>query len=210
MSSDRTGKPGRNRPAVPGPSASLNGMSVVQNRTNGPYVLKRSRRKTLSLIIRPDGLLEVRCPLRLQTERIDAFIEQKADWIRRKQETISRLVAIPSPGPSDFGDLSRRTQALLERLLVRYPFFKPSGIKVVRQRKRWGSCNNKGQIRINACLSLLPEPLAEYVLVHELCHLVHLNHSAKFHALLMQMLPDARDRQQALYRYRILETTPEG
>lgn len=210
MLTDRTGKPDRNSRPGSGPSDSLAGLSGIQDRVNVPYVLKRSRRKTLSLIIRPDGLLEVRCPIRLQTDRIDAFIEQKVDWIRRKQDSISRQVAIPSPRPSDFGDLSRRTQALLERLMIRYPFFKPSGIKVVRQRKRWGSCNSKGQIRINACLSLIPEPLAEYVLVHELCHLVHLNHSAKFHALLMQMLPDARDRQQALSRYRIIETTSEG
>lgn len=210
MSTDRARNPDRGGVPGPVPLAASGGLTGVQDRVTMPYVLKRSRRKTLSLIIRPDGLLEVRCPIRLQTDRIDAFIEQKAEWIRKKQEAISRLVAIPSPRPSDFGDLSRRTQAQLERLMIRYPFFKPSDIKVVRQRKRWGSCNNKGQIRINACLSLLPEPLAEYVLVHELCHLVHLNHSAKFHALMVQLLPDARDRQKALSRYRIVESTPEG
>lgn len=172
-----------------------------------PYVLKRSRRKTLSLIIRPDGVLEVRCPQRLNQAQIDAFIQQKSGWITQKRQQRLEQVTIPIPQPADYPLLSIRTAELTEQLMSRFSQFRPARVSIGRQRKRWGSCNSKGHIRINACLALLPEPLAEYIVVHELCHLVHLNHSSRFHALLQQILPDARLRQQALIRYHLSESS---
>jgi len=168
------------------------------------YILKRSRRKTLCLIIRPDGTLEVRCPLRLTQSRIDSFILEKTDWIQKKKTARQQQVTIPMPAASDYQQISVQTQALTERLIARYPQFRPNRVAIARQRKRWGSCNGKGHIRINACLSLLPEPLAEYVVVHELCHLVHLNHAAGFYDLLRQTLPDAVARKKDLARYHLV------
>lgn len=174
------------------------------------YVLKRSRRKTLSLIIHPDGTLEVRSPLRLTQSRIDAFICEKSRWISQKRLARHEQVSIPIPQPTDYPYLSVQTITLAERVMMQFPSFKPDRVTVGRQRKRWGSCNGKGQIRLNACLMLLPEPLAEYVIVHELCHLIHLNHSNQFHALLQQVLPDARNRQQALSRYHLTDSPRKG
>ena len=175
-----------------------------------PYILKRSRRKTLSLIIRSDGMLEIRSPLRLNQSQIDDFIQQKSRWIRQKRQQRLEQMTIEIPQPDEYPLLRVRTAELTEQLMSRFLQFRPVRVSIGRQRKRWGSCNSKGHIRINACLALLPEPLAEYVIVHELCHLVHLNHSSRFHALLQQTLPDARLRQQALSRYHLSESSPKG
>ena len=70
--------------------------------------------------------------------------------------------------------------------------------RVVRLRARWGSCAADGRITLNLGLVLLEQPLIDYVLLHELCHLREMNHGPRFYALLAAALPDHRERQAAL------------
>lgn len=74
--------------------------------------------------------------------------------------------------------------------------------RVVRLRARWGSCAADGQITLNLGLVLLAQPLIDYVLFHELCHLREMNHGARFYALLAAAVPDHRERQAALRQER--------
>jgi len=60
---------------------------------------------------------------------------------------------------------------------------------------RWGCCSNKGKIIISCYVMLLRDELIDYVLLHELCHLVHFNHSAAFHKKLNEMLPCHNEQQ---------------
>ena len=70
---------------------------------------------------------------------------------------------------------------------------------VGRQKTRWGSCSGAGDIRLNCALLFLPPRLAEHVMLHELCHLRVLNHSARFWRLLDSLQPGARalDREMS-------------
>ena len=74
--------------------------------------------------------------------------------------------------------------------------------RVVRLRARWGSCAADGRITLNLGLVLLAQPLIDYVLLHELCHLREMNHGVRFYALLAAAMPDFRERQAALRQER--------
>ena len=66
------------------------------------------------------------------------------------------------------------------------------------QKTRWGSCSHKQSIALNAKLLLLPKEVVHYVLVHELAHLVHMNHSPQFWQYVAHFVPDYREQRQAL------------
>jgi len=65
----------------------------------------------------------------------------------------------------------------------------PREIRIKRMKTRWGSCGPKNDININWLLALVPEPVLEYVVVHELCHIRERNHSPAFWALVAKHLP---------------------
>lgn len=85
-----------------------------------------------------------------------------------------------------------------------YPFFQKQGIgkPVLRTREmksRWGSCQPvKGVITMNKRLLSAPLSCIDYVMLHELCHLIHPNHSAAFHGLMTSLMPDWKDRKRLL------------
>ena len=66
---------------------------------------------------------------------------------------------------------------------------KPLRIKIRRYSSRWGSCNSRGELSFNTLLMMLPIEVINYVVVHELCHLQHLNHSKEFWQLVAQYIP---------------------
>ncbi|HRR34695.1 MAG TPA: M48 family metallopeptidase [Kiritimatiellia bacterium] len=84
-------------------------------------------------------------------------------------------------------------------LVVRMPG-QPDGIKLTlrKMRSRWGSCSVDGRVTLNTELARLPYRLVEYVAVHELCHLVHHNHSPAFYFQVASCLPDWRQRRDEL------------
>ncbi|WP_038794291.1 M48 family metallopeptidase [Burkholderia pseudomallei] len=71
-------------------------------------------------------------------------------------------------------------------------------IAVREMRGRWGSLSPRGQMTLNSRLIQAPRPCIEYVIIHELCHLIHKNHSPGFFALLGQVMPDWKARKQRL------------
>lgn len=91
--------------------------------------------------------------------------------------------------------LRKRAKSLLLPLLERLSIetsLKFNKVSIRDQRTRWGSCSAKGDIALNYKLILLDRPLARYILIHELCHTRHLNHSKQFWALVSQFDPDYR------------------
>ncbi len=90
-----------------------------------------------------------------------------------------------------------------ERLAACFPRVESLGVEypkiTIREMKaRWGSCSAKRSISLNIKLIHVPKDLIDYVILHELCHLKELNHSAKFYALLDKVLPDWRERKRRL------------
>ena len=160
-----------------------------------PYTLVRSSRKTISIVIRPSGEVEVRCPKRCSKREADAFVLSKEDWIRKHLQTIAERPRQPVfsreevKGLADkaAGVLPERVQYYAQILGVTY-----GRITIRSQRSRWGSCSAKGNLNFNCLLMLCPEEVRDYVVIHELCHRKELNHSAAFWAEVEKVCPDYR------------------
>ena len=71
-------------------------------------------------------------------------------------------------------------------------------VQIRNQRRRWGSCSHQGVLRFNWRLAMLEPALTEYVVVHELAHLTHMNHSPDFWGLVERHLPDVKERRRRL------------
>jgi len=112
------------------------------------------------------------------------------------------MVQVPEPQDELIRDaLERwyREQAkilLAERLnsLAEQHGFSPGAVTIRGQRRRWGSCNSQGDINLNWRLMLLPSELVDYVLLHELCHLEHMDHGHAFWGALRRRMPDYEAR----------------
>ena len=74
----------------------------------------------------------------------------------------------------------------------------PSKVIIRQYRARWGSCNNRGEVSFNYLLMMAPVFVIDYVIVHELCHLSHLNHSKEFWQLVAQYLPNYQEAKKWL------------
>jgi len=90
-----------------------------------------------------------------------------------------------------------------ERLAAMLPRFQHLGIAqpalaIKSLRARWGSCTTAGAISLNLKLMQVPKSCIDYVIIHELCHLVEHNHSRRFYALLDRVMPDWRERRRRL------------
>lgn len=167
--------------------------------------IRRKRVKNLSIYVKsPSARIEVSAPLRMSDARIRQFVSQKASWIRRKQEEI--LVS-PHSKAEEAGDEEKKlwrdvvssfTPALIEKW---EPVMgvKAGDVAYRNMRSRWGSCKpSTGRICINTRLALYPPECLEYVVVHELCHLLERGHGPRFYALMDRFLPDWKERRAKL------------
>lgn len=78
---------------------------------------------------------------------------------------------------------------------------KSNSMKISDSKGRWGSCNTRGIIAFNWRVIMLPPQIIDYVIVHELCHLVEMNHSKKFWGLVQRFLPNYANLKKAIKEY---------
>jgi len=97
----------------------------------------------------------------------------------------------------------QQCKALAEsRIKIYQPLFKtkPREIKITDNKKTWGTCNSNFQLTFNWKLAMAPLESIDYVVVHEMCHMVHLNHDRSFWRLVGKILPDYEERQAWLHQ----------
>jgi hypothetical protein len=75
---------------------------------------------------------------------------------------------------------------------------KPNAIRIKNQKTRWGSCSSKRNLNFNFRCIMAPEGIIDYLVVHEMCHLVHMNHSKLFWNLVEEILPNYKERRMWL------------
>ena len=156
----------------------------------------RSRRKTLSLEVRADGRILMRAPLRCSEREMRRFAEEKRDWIEQKlreaQQRREEHPPLPKLTAEELSALRKRGKRVFaERVACYAPQVgvEYGRISVRSQRSKWGSCSSKGNLNFNCLLLLAPAEVLDYVVVHELCHRLEMNHSPRFWAHVENVFP---------------------
>ena len=172
------------------------------------YELIRSRRKSLAIQVKPDGGVIVRAPLRLAKYRIERFITEHEDWIRMQQKKVEKYreqIHIITEEERQNGILRakkifpERTAYFAKRMGVTY-----NRITIREQKTRWGSCSAKGNLNFNYQIYYLPDELLDYVVVHELAHRRHMNHSDEFWREVEKYFPMYRQSRKRLKEIRLI------
>ena len=160
------------------------------------YTVKYSDRKSIGLSVK-DGQLIVRAPRRTSRADIEKAIAGHVEWI---EKTIAKQAAAKE-ADKDIPKLTEKElRALAEQALnvipARVKHFAPlvgvtyGRITIRNQKTRWGSCSGKGNLNFNCLLMLAPSEVRDSVVVHELCHLKHMDHSSAFYAEVRRVMPD--------------------
>lgn len=159
--------------------------------------LIRSSRRSLAAEIRPDGTVLVRAPLRMPQKDIEQFLTEKAAAIERHvQKQLTRTAqadALPPFSRAELEEMAQQAAALIpkrvayyaEKLGVSY-----GRITIRNQKTRWGSCSAAGNLNFNCLLMQAPPEVLDSVVVHELCHRRHLDHSKAFYAEVYSVFPE--------------------
>ena len=158
-----------------------------------PYTLVRSSRKTISIVIKPTGEVEVRCPKKCSKRDVEAFLTSKEAWIQKHLDAIGERPEVQVLSEAERKRLTEQAAKILSEK-VRF-YADKMGVTVNRitvrsQRTRWGSCSVKGNLNFNCLVMLCPEEVQDYVVVHELCHRKEMNHSDAFWAEVEKYCPD--------------------
>ncbi len=168
------------------------------------YTLVRSARRTLSLEIAPDLSVVVRAPRLCSRREIDRFVAAHEGWIIRHREVQRARNEAASARAVSTEEEARLRQLAAQVIPARVAHFSavmgltPTGVKITSAQKRFGSCSGKNSLCFSWRLMQYPSAAVDYVVVHELAHIRHHNHSAAFYALVAEILPDYRAREMLL------------
>lgn len=143
------------------------------------------------------GLAVVRAPIGTPMSTIERFLSQERGWIEKQQAKFkASCEAADRDGKLTASDikalaekmrpvLSEKLPVYAERLGVEY-----GKVTIRAQKSKWGSCSGAGNLNFNCLLMLAPEEVLDYVIVHELCHRKHMDHSHAFWAMVETVVPD--------------------
>ncbi len=150
----------------------------------------RSKRRSMAIQIRTDGSVVVRVPMHASDRAIKRFVSAHARWIadnrgemfERRKKLADNPYDIPAWESLSAADKKIAKQKIMEHVdyYARRMEIDYGSISMRNQKSRWGSCSSKGNLNFNYRLAYLPEELLDYVVVHELAHRRHMDHSAAF------------------------------
>ena len=164
-----------------------------------PYILQRSRIKNLYIYIK-NGEAIVKAPLKLSNKYIEEFLNKKAKWIYESLEKSKNKVKKEKEEKIEKKDVER-LQKIIKENIYKYSKILGKGPKKVRIRDlkyAWGSCSSNQNISINLKLATKDEKAIEYVVLHEMCHLIYMNHSKSFWNLVEKNMPKYKEYKKLL------------
>ena len=178
--------------------------------------------KRLYLKVKSDGKIIISVPIETTRDYLLEFIKSNLDWIEIAQQELAELkestIKLGKGETLLFGEPVRATysadtlqELLHEKIMLYYDkywsFFKESGFKPVEikyrlMKRTWGICRPTAcTITFNKRLVYQPVPFIEYVVLHEMCHLLIPNHSREFYALVASHMPHFREYENLRVTY---------
>jgi len=163
----------------------------------------RTRQARLSV---GNGGVTLTMPKSLPWRLAERFLITRGDWLKSVLDKWNATEKMPpiDGRPFEYNRYKTRAARLVrDRLKFFNESYKLSynRICIKNQSTRWGSCSSNRNLNFNYRVVALPPELADYLVVHELCHLQEMNHSVRFWRLVAQALPDYRCRRLALKKY---------
>ena len=169
--------------------------------------VRRRRARHYILRLRDDGVVRVTVPWHGSRAEAERFLVARREWItreRHRRELVRAATRVPAEVEQHLRTLAARELPQRLHELARLHGFALPAVSVRNQRTRWGSCSPSGRISLNWRLVQLPPAVRDYVLLHELTHLRHLNHSARFWRELARLCPDHAAARQWLRSSKLL------
>lgn len=142
----------------------------------------------------------MRVPMQLAQSRVEEFVAQHEAWLEEKLREAQRC----RPDTLTEVQIAALKKKAAEQLPAKTAYYarlmgvQPAGVKITSAQKRFGSCSGKNSICYSYQVMRYADAAIDYVVVHELAHIVHKNHSRDFYALVESILPDYRVRAALL------------
>ena len=174
-----------------------------------PDIIKTNR-KTIAIEVRPDGKVTVRAPMNMSFKDIERFVTSNSDRIQKMIDRQNARTADALPKYTA-EELARAAETAKRIIPPRVKYYAQligvtyNDINIRTPKTRWGSCSSKGNLNFNALLAFMPPEITDSVVVHELCHRKEMNHSKRFYAEILKVMPDYHERERWLkangYKY---------
>ena len=168
------------------------------------WVIEKRRLKNVNLRVQPDGRVEVSVPHAYPDSLVADLVRERHDWIVKAQGRYedSPMGRAATATQQEVREWRKVVEAFTPLLVEKWePILgvKVGSLAYRKMKSRWGSCQpSTGRICINTVLALCPPECLEYIVVHEMCHLLVPGHGPEFRALLDRYLPDWRERKKKL------------
>jgi predicted metal-dependent hydrolase len=166
-------------------------------------IRRRAYQRRIRIAVKPGGHVIVSAGKHVPALMIKAFVKHHEAWITKTVEKMKRVKQsiLKYHDPAEYKQYKKQTLKLVEERLAHFNReyqFSWKKISIRNQKSQWGSCSKSGTLSFNYKLALIPPDLADYVIVHELCHVAQMNHGTKFWSLVSKTVPDWRERRRDL------------
>lgn len=168
-------------------------------------ISRNVRSKRIRLSILNNGTVLLTRPFYVTEKSALSFLNENIDWIkkkiREKKENTHPDIAIYDR--DHYLQYKEKARVVVKEKVIYWSKFYNIGfnkISIRNQKRRWGSCSSKGNLNFNYKMFFLKEELQDYLVVHELCHLKHMDHSGAFWREVAKAVPDHKEKARSLRR----------
>lgn len=158
----------------------------------------------MRLTVQPGGTVILTVPQRSPAGMIEKFLAAHTAWIEKGVKRMQKFKPLPVSGRRAYLKHKEDARAFIFARVAywnRFYGFTHGRIAIKNTKRLWGSCSRKGNLNFSYALLFLPRELADYVVVHEICHLKEHNHAPAFWALVSRAMPEFKERKKELRKY---------